>query len=709
MFEMVPSSFSRANKTIDDHEYRLRIRWVVYALLVLSLVGLTRYGYWLTVRSEEVQSIATDQYRQVESIPPDRGKILDRNGVVLASNLKLTTIGVDRNSLKISLGELVDTFAKYFNRPKSYYWERLRNDSQRYVVLEKRRRPEEVEKFDRLKIAGIVKTFESARYYPSNCAASIIGKVDVENDGIFGLERSLNKQLSGIPGKVYRIRIGSNASTIDFDAPIMQAVNGADITTSIDVVAQQIVEQELSATVEQFKAQCGYAIVMIPQTGEILAIASYPTFNPNEPSPSDTLGFRPRPVYDLFEPGSTMKSFTFASVLENTNTRLDEVLNTFGGKYALAGKIIHDDHPGGSMTVEDGFAHSSNIVTLQLALRLRPETFRNCIKSFGFVQRSHVGLPAEQSGMMPSLDNWSTLSQATISYGHGISVTALQLTNGYACLANEGYLMRPQLIKRIDWNEQISDEYEPIIAGHPVSAQTAATMMQLMERVTELGTGKEARIDGMRVGGKTGTAKKLAEHGGYMEGHTVANFVGIAPIDNPKIVCAVVVDDPRAGSKYGGSVAAPCWKKIVVRLLKTLPSTSTQSYPVSYIGMHPNGNITPDLVGLSPNSVGSIAHNWHIEFEGHGDRIYRQEPASGYVTSGNRIHVYLMDNRSVSNSVAVPNLVGKSIRNALNEVTVTELTPNIIGVGHVISQEPIAGTVVPPHSTVILHCEGTTL
>ncbi len=706
MFGWVPPDFQRNFKAIEDAEYRLRIRWMIFAIVGLLLIGAGRYVYWQTARWEEVHAIAIDQYQHVEPIQPERGKILDRNGVPLATNLKVLTVGVDKKSLKISQRALADTLAKYFHRPSSYYLDRLKVDSQRYVVLEKRRMPEDVERFEALKIDGVVKTYESARFYPSACAASTIGKVDIQNRGIFGLERSLNKQLSGVPGKMYRVRIGTNASTLDLDNPIMPAINGADVTTTIDAVAQQIVEEELAATVDEFKAQCGYAIVMIPQTGEILAIANYPSFDPNNPSPSDSLGFRPRPVYDLFEPGSTMKTFTFATVLENTNTRLDEIINTFGGSYAMCGKVIHDDHKCGPLSVEDGFAKSSNIVTLQLALRLRPETFRNGIKKFGFVQRSHSGLPVEQPGMMPSLDNWSTLSQATISYGHGISVTALQMTAGYSALANEGVLMHPQLIKRIDWTDQVSDEYDPEVWARPVSAQTAATMLQLLHRVTIMGTGKEALIEGINVGGKTGTAKKLSEHGGYMEGHTVANFIGIAPIDNPKLVCAVVVDDPRAGSKYGGIVAAPCWRKIVSRLLKTLPSTSTQSVPVSYVGMSPSGRVTPDLTGFSPTVAGRMSLGWNIEFEGKGNRIVRQDPPAGFVTTGNRIRLILASGVSQSDMVTVPNLVSKSIRTAINELSSIELVPTVKGVGRVLSQNPIAGTPVQPHSAVILMCEG---
>ncbi|MDK9699392.1 MAG: penicillin-binding transpeptidase domain-containing protein [bacterium] len=703
---MIPKEWQHSRFIPTDSEYRLRLRWMVIVILLLATIGIGRYGFWLFVRGDEIRNIATEQYRQIEPIASERGRIYDRNGNILVSNIKYVTIGVDRQTLKITIDSLASILAKSFGKPASFYRDRINKIDQRYVVLEKRITIDIASKIDKYKIAGLVKTIESSRYYPNGtCAAMVIGKVDNTNNGIFGLERSLNKQLAGIPGKQFRIRIGSNASTIDIDNPIVPAVNGADIYTSLDVVAQQIVEEELSQTVEEFKAQSGTVVVMVPQTGEIIAMASYPFFDPNKSSAADTLGFRPRPVYDLFEPGSTAKTFTFAAVLENTNTSLDEIINTYGGSYSLCGKVIHDDHHSGPLSVADAFAQSSNIVTLQLGLRMRPETFREAFKKFGFVARSHSGLPAEQPGMMPSLSSWSSLSQATISYGHGISVTALQLTQGYAALANGGELMWPQLVKRIDWNDKLSDTYEPMVRQRAVSRQTAETMLMLMQRVTEVGTGKRARIDGIKVGGKTGTAKKLSERGGYMEGHYVANYVGVAPIDNPQLVCAVVIDDPRAVSHYGGIAAAPLWQRIIVRLMQTLPAMAVQSAPVRYVGNTPTGYTVPELIGMSDGAAQRLAQGWVFQREGSGDHIIAQEPAAGMRVTNNTIRIVLADERAQLTSIPVPPVYGMSLRNALAKLSELKLTAEVQGVGKVLTQNPAPGTILPCGSTIQLICE----
>lgn len=436
------------------------------------------------------------------------------------------------------------------------------NSQKDNVYLKRRVPPSDADQLKALKIPGITFENDFQRFYPAaEVAANLVGCTNMENVGQEGIELAQNKSLSGVAGrrKVLKDKLGRTVDDID-DIKLPQ--EGNDITLSIDRRIQYLTYRELAKSIEEHKAQAGSAVVINAKTGEILALANLPTYNPNNLN----AGYGPtrnRAVTDVFEPGSTMKPFVVSAALDSGIIRPNQVIDTSAGFMKIGAFVIHDLHaePGKlSMTVSEVIAKSSNVGAARIGLMQDPKSLWGTLNKVGFGMRTNVGFPGEVGGVLKNYKNWGMIGQATVSYGYGgINLTLLQLAQSYTVFANDGELKPITLYKR----------NEPVIGTKVFKKETVRTMVEMMEGVIEEGTGGNAKVKGYRVAGKTGTAEK-SNNGKYEKNKNIGSFVGLIPATNPRIIMAVMIDEPSVGSHFGNAVAAPVFSNVMTDVMKIL-------------------------------------------------------------------------------------------------------------------------------------------
>ena len=435
---------------------------------------------------------------------------------------------------------------------------RLANDDRSFVYLHRQVDVEIAERIAALKIAGVHSSREFKRHYPEGpTSAHVVGFTNVEDRGQEGIELAYERQLAGRAGsrRVIKDRLGR----VIEDDWLREPVDGRDIALSIDNRVQYIAFSALKAAVEKHQARAGAAVIIDVRSGELLALANWPSYDPNARGRLSGDAIRNRVITDTFEPGSTMKPFSIAAALEAGKVRPDTRIQTAPGRLTIGDRTIGDAHAHGVLTVEEVVAKSSNVGTAKIALDLPPQTLWDTYTALGFGQAPRLGFPGAVAGRLRPAKTWRPIEQATISYGHGVSVTLVQLARAYSAVARDGELVPLTLTK----NE------EPPVAVRVLSAQTASALRKMLEMaVGDEGTAPAARIAGYRVAGKTGTAYKL-KNGQYVKEY-VASFVGFAPVSDPRVVIAVMIDEPSGGAYYGGQVAAPVFAQIAGATLRTL-------------------------------------------------------------------------------------------------------------------------------------------
>jgi len=558
------------------------LRFLVSALVYLTaMTGLGFRLAFLHIGPHEERRRRVMNLRQVEKeIKVKRGRIVDcvGEGNILAMDLAVRDVCVDPTIIEQekNMVEVSSCLSDYLGIP---------SDEVAVLASRKGRRYERVSKAVPLSIAtqianekieGIFFREDNVRYYPQRSVlCHVLGFVNHEGVAGAGLEQSLNKWLRGSPG-VYENRLYGKKHPV-YLSPVRYtpALAGADIQLTIDQNIQHIVEKSIDQAMEEYNAEGAWIIVQRVRTGEIVAMASRPGYDLNEFNVSTTNQRLNRAVGYVYEPGSTFKAIVFAAALNEGIVTPDRVIDCENGAWRHCRRILRDYHPYGKLTVADGLKKSSNILTAKVALMLGEERFYKYLKAFGIGDRMGLEVPGEESGILHPLSGWSGISTSRIAIGQGVAVTALQMLGVYCAIANDGYLMKPYVVKRI-----IKRDGEVLVETHPkaisrtVSPETARTMRHLLHRVTEKGgTGRRAAVEGFMVGGKTGTAQKPIP-GGYSETENVASFVGFLPADNPELGIIVVVDNPQP-IRTGGMVAAPVFKRIAeesVRCLGVVPS-----------------------------------------------------------------------------------------------------------------------------------------
>ena len=568
------------NPLLTSHTPVWRSRLMV-AGLALGFIG-------LSVRAAYIQIIGNDFFvRQGEvrfartlELPANRGRILDRNGLILASSIPAQAIWAfpEEVSQQADHAKLA-AMAKLLGMSLKDVQAKLADDEKTFVYIKRQVDEDIAKKIADLRIAGIYQRKEYRRQYPEGAAmAHIVGFTDIEDKGLEGIERTFNEQLAGRTGsrRVIRDRLGRVVESVGDGVP---PVDGRDLHLTIDSKIQYFAWQKLRSAVEAQRAKGGSVVVLDVQTGEVLALANYPSYDPNNRKNLTGEQLRNRALTDIYEPGSPMKPVTVALALEQKKVTPQTVIATDPGKLTIQGATIGDVHNYGTLTVSGVIQKSSNVGVAKVAQRLSGQDMWENFRHIGIGQKPDLPFPGIASGRLRPWKSWRPIEHATMSYGYGLSASLFQITRAYSVFARDGVLMPVSLVR--EGAADTSGKFHPTDSSAGVRVyrpDVAKDVMRMLHLVTSPGgTAQQAQTSGYSVGGKTGTARKQVGKN-YSENHYRASFVGVAPIETPRVVVGVMIDEPQ-GSIYGGAVAAPVFSEVVqqtLRLLGVAPDMSVQ-------------------------------------------------------------------------------------------------------------------------------------
>lgn len=537
---------------------RARIVLGVFFLAFLLLLG--RAVYLQGVNKDFLRQKGEARFSRVITLKAHRGNILDRHGEPLAISTPVESVAASPKDVELD-SDKATRLARLLGLSVQELERKLR-DERDFVYLRRQLSPSQAEKVIALDVPGIFLLREYRRYYPyGEQTAHLIGFTDIDDRGQEGVELAFEKLLAGRDGsrRVLKDRLGNIVEGVE---SIRAPQDGQAITLAIDRNIQYLAYRELAAAVAQHRAKAGAAVVLDARTGEVLALVNQPSYNPNRRVRGVPLSYlRNRVVTDIFEPGSTLKPFTIAAALEAGRVTPQTVIATAGGMLTIGKTAIHDVHVAGDLTVTQVIQKSSNVGAARIALMLPSEYLHDRFARLGFGRVPGMGFPGEAAGKLRPAASWRPIEQATMAYGHGISVSLIQLARAYTVFAQDG-LLRTLSLLRVD---------APAPATRVFSAETARAVRDMLETVVQPGgTAPRAQVLGYRVAGKTGTAHKLDGNGGYAENRYVASFVGFAPASDPRLVVAVMIDEPTNGQSYGGQVAAPVFAQIMAGALRWL-------------------------------------------------------------------------------------------------------------------------------------------
>lgn len=560
---MIRSKGARGHRFAESPVLKLALPAWRSRLVGLSLLGAFavlagRSVYLQVINNDFLQEKGESRYRRDLEISASRGKVTDRNGDVLAISTPMRSIWAIPADARLTpeqsrqLAQLLDMEPKELAR-------RLSSDKG-FVWVQRQVPPDVAEQVAALKLPGIYQNKEYRRFYPTaDMTAHIVGFTGVDDKGLEGVELAFEKSLAGHAGSRSVIR-DRRGRVVEDVGSIRPPQDGKDLRLALDSKLQYIVYSHLKQAVAEHKAKAGGAVVLDAKSGEVLALANWPTYNPNNREHLSGAQLRNRAVTDTFEPGSTLKPFTAALALEQGKFRFDSIINCAPGKLTIGKATISDAHPHGALTVAQVIQKSSNVGAAKMAATFTPQEMWEMFDALGFGQAPRLGFPGEVAGRLRPWKSWRPIEQATMAYGHGISVSLIQLARAYTVFARDGELL-PISLTRID---------DGPVTGVPVfSAQTAREVRAMLELAAGPGgTAPKAQVPGYRVAGKTGTAHKL--EGGLYANKYVSSFVGFAPVSDPRLIVAVMIDEPSAGKHYGGDVAAPVFSAVVGNALRTL-------------------------------------------------------------------------------------------------------------------------------------------
>jgi len=540
---------------------------VVLFVLFAAFLALAGRALWLQgVSNQFLQKQGASRYERVLELPATRGKIFDRNGIVLASSLPVKAVWAIPEDVKESSSQKLRELAQLLDMPQADLLKKLDSD-RTFVYLKRQVEMDVIAKIEKLGIDGLDTRKEYKRYYPQGeVMAHIVGFTNVEDVGQEGIELAQQKNLVGQTGsrRVIKDRLGRIVEDVGLSR---EPHDGKDLTLSVDSKLQYIAYNSIKDAVEKFHAKAGAAIVLDVHTGEVLALANWPTYNPNDRSHLTGEQLRNRVITDTFEPGSTLKPFTVALALDKGLIKPTTLFDTGNGRYQTGGHTIRDTHPHGVIDVSTIIQKSSNIGTTKISELLTAQDMWEMFTKVGFGQAPRYGFPGAAAGRVRPYKSWPIVAKANMSFGQGISMSLLQLAHAWLIFARDGDVIPLSFQKVTD---------KPV-GQQIVSAKTAAQIRTMVESVVSpQGTAAQAQVAGYRVGGKTGTAQKVI-NGRYSQTHYVGSFAGIAPMSNPRFIIAVMIDDPSGPFHTGGAVAAPTFAALAANALRAanVPPDST--------------------------------------------------------------------------------------------------------------------------------------
>jgi len=556
----------------DAGQFRLRARLLTGAL-ALAGVGLFARSVQLQVLDQQFLAEQGDmRHARVAQMPAHRGAIVDRFGEPLAVSSPVDTVWVNPPEFA-EAGDGIASLARALKRNRQWLAQRVTSNLDRqFLYVARHMDPAEAAKIKALGIPGVYLLREYRRYYPnSEVTGHLLGFTNLDEAGQEGLELAYDPSLAGLDGQKRVIqdgrgRIVQNVESVKAPRP------GEDLHTSLDLRIQYLAYRELKSAIRKHSAKAGSVIVIDVTTGEVLAMVNQPSFNPNDRAQYEVARYRNRAVTDIFEPGSSIKPFVMAAALASGRYRTDSLVDAT--PFRVANKTIRDKHDLGTIDLSDALARSSNVAMAKIALSLEPVQMHDTLRALGFGEVTASGFPGESAGLLSSADHWRPIGIATMAYGYGLSVTPLQLAQGYAILGAEG-IHRPITFRRVQ---------EPVPGERVLPEKVARDLIGLLEEaVTPTGTGIKAAVPGYRVAGKTGTAWK-ASAGGYSTDRYLSVFAGVVPASRPRLAVVVMVDEPSGQLYYGGDVAAPVFSSVTsgaLRLMSVAPDDLEHVAPVT--------------------------------------------------------------------------------------------------------------------------------
>ncbi len=646
---------------------------LIFGALVYRLVNLQ------IVKSDELSYFAKRQQTNTQTVQAERGFIYDRNELLLVYNRNDYSFFVDLRMLPASeKNKLATTFSNVMRKSKRHYLNLLKSSGKTICLEKKVPFEKSLDLFEYKNPAFFFVEDPVSVFHYGSLASHVLGYVDNEYKGVNGISKSFDNVLRGTDGfrMVEKNAMGDIISISENQT--RASVPGDDIYLTIDKRYQAIVEEELKQSLKLTSGESATCVIMNPNSGEILAMANISDFDPNNFWKYDDFERKNRAITDSYEPGSTFKAITLAALIEEKACNESERINVENGVYKFRNNYIRDTHKFETLTVREIMEESSNIGVAKLIQRISDEKYYQYVRSFGFGTFTSISLPGEVTGKLVDLDKWSKLTKTYMSFGYNISVTPLQLTNAFCALVNGGILYRPILVKKqVDKNGNTINEYSPVVVRRVISERTSERIRNMLFGAVEKGTGKQAKIDSLAVGGKTGTSKIIVE-GKYSNTQYYSSFVGFYPADNPTLVCYVLINKPK-GHYYGGLVAAPVFKNILSRIFNLEKGRYEHLTPGSEIKI---------TVNETQNSKNNIVLNESTQEEN--------------LSEGRNTFVY-------SNQQNVmPDVRGKTLKEALLILNELGILWKISGSGVVTDQSINPGQILTKRKTCILTCSQIT-
>jgi cell division protein FtsI (penicillin-binding protein 3) len=624
-------------------------------------------------RNQQLSSIETSA---------TRGPVLDRQGRELARSVETASFFADPREV-LNSNETAKQIAAITGQDRAELAQRLDtaiDARKQFIWIARRVDIEAAKKLDAMELKGIYSRKEPKRYYPNDSlAAHVLGFVGMEETGLGGVEQFYNEKIRGESGKVFLERDGSSERRI-FDSYEVRPNPGQTVVLTIDQTIQYRTEQALGAAVTRAHAKSGTAIVMDPRTGEILALANAPSFDPNKSQESSAEARTNGALQNIYEPGSTFKIVAYSAAIEKGLVKPEDKIDCQMGQITVAGRLIHDHHPFGVLTIADALAQSSNVGAIKLGLLVGNDSMYDYMKRLGFGSRTGIDLTGESPGILRSLNRWQPSSIGSLAMGQEIGVTALQMATAYCVLANDGLLVKPHLVRELRSPDGVVMFQAKTETRRALKAETTAALRNMLEGVTLRGTAKKAQLAGYTAAGKTGTAQKIdPKTHAYSATKYIGSFVGFAPVSNPAVVIIVVIDEPQ-GSYHGGDVAAPVFREIAEQIL-------------------PDLSVSPDVeIKSPPQSIAQTSRpspqQLQEEQQQTEARVATLPKVAARSFSGQTKEVVFA--MATKRAALMPDLRGQSVRDVLRMCQQLGLRLEARGEGHALRQNPAAGSEVDP-------------
>ena len=649
-------------------KYRSRVIFLS-GFIILSWAGLCLRLFQVQVlNGEHYQKEVLKQSHKKQNLPANRGNIYDRDNRPLTRNIIHYTLSVNPSKV-INKKEIAEELSKQTGKAKEKYLEKL-NSKSKFEYLERNLQRNELGVLETKVFPGLNIERKYRRYYPhENVCAQILGYTNLDDEGISGIEKDYNNYLKGIPGWVYKTKGWSGKIQHKSGMPFQKSINGSSIQLTIDLEYQSILEEELKKRQEETNSSSATGIIMNPETGEVLAMATTPGFDNNHFGSTKPEFHRIKSITDQFEPGSTFKVVSTVSALYDGLISLNDEFNCENGSFEYHTRKITDHESYSMLTASQIIHHSSNIGIIKIMDQVGQQKLFSMSRDFGFGSKTGINLNGEVSGKLNHYNDWSAVSLGMIAMGHEVGVTAIQLASAYCAIANGGYLLKPRIVHQImDESENIIYSEEPVVLRKIADESTIKSVREMLRGVVVKGTGKNADIPGWKVAGKTGTAQKW-KNGKYSNNDFISNFIGFFPADNPQLLALIMLDEPSKPFHWGNEGAAVAFRRIMGRIINM---DDTISPPLS------------DNVAFKPEMV-------IVESEKDNEELIKE-----------KLPLKLSTFSRNSNKTKVPEVRGLSMRKTMTTLNEFGLKYKINGSGKVYWQSPEPGQVVTKGTVCIV-------